>query len=346
VREKVKKLFRVNFNSSSKFGCLGRSDLISTSNLNLISILKSIPSSTTTTTTTTSFPISLPISFIVFFSLIFFSSMVMALNSEWLLGAYEKGLEVRLVSGEILKSHQDLFLNRSLGYLSRVTTQGEGALLKRGESFVWLGPRTEVSLSSQEEGDLLSLSSGLLRIKNTVRVRFLLGECGFKDSQDIIIGWDPKSFTLKIEVLSGEISLPCFDFDKPIVLKQGEAGVFIGDQASGSVVFDLLPSGRKMPRGRISQLPQDLERIFFKNDFWFGLEQRLKKQAVPLLLKKKKEKTYLCTNPSANFGQCYIKKFKGSCIRYRCSAQGTWEYPTDLGGERLCSDKSELISCQ
>jgi hypothetical protein len=270
-----------------------------------------------------------------------------AYSSEWKLGGYQKGMEIRLSSGALLKQHHELPLNLSIGYLSRVTTSESGAVIFRQgyeiEDKIWLAPGTEISTLTQDMANILVLAHGRLRIRANVTIRTLLGDCSFTPKQDVVLDWKPTELEFGILVLEGQIQMPCFDFDKPISLKQGEAALFLADRSGGAPVFDLLPSGRKMPRGLISQKPEVLKGLEFD---WVSLQKALEKQATPPPPPKKKVMVRTCSKPSADFGKCMIKKVadKG-CILYRCSAQGTWEYGIELGQGYNCDEKGKIVDC-
>lgn len=269
-------------------------------------------------------------------------------TGDWLLGGYQKGLEIRLNSGVVLKQYQELSLNMPIGYLSRVTTNEMGALLVRSPSEVtdkiWLAPRTEISTLTQELSHIIQLNHGRLRVKANATIRILLGDCQLHQDQDIVMAWKPKESELRIHVLEGQIQMPCFDFDKPITLKKGEAAVFLADQSGGALVFDLLPSGVKMPRGVLNQIKR--EEISDLEFDWIGLEAAIKKQATPSPPLKKKAVVRTCSHPSADFGVCMIKKTAlGRCTLYRCSAQGTWEYGIELAQGYQCTSKGQIADC-
>jgi len=268
-------------------------------------------------------------------------------TGNWFLGGYQKGIEIRLSSGVLLKQHKELMLNMPIGYLSRVTTNEMGALLVRqdnGETQrIWLAPKTEIATLTQDLSHILQLSSGKLRVKANVTIRTVLGDCALNQGQDIVYDWRPRELELRLLVLDGQIQMPCFDFDKSITLKKGESATFIADKSGGVPVFDLLPSGVKMPRGILSQNAE----LFGDLDFdWGGLEAAIKKQATPSPPPKKKVVETTCSNPSADFGVCMIKKTaKDRCSLYRCSAQGTWEYGIELGLGYQCESKGKISDC-
>lgn len=272
--------------------------------------------------------------------------LLTAQASDWKLGGYQKGFELKISSGKTLSKHHELPRHLDLGYLSEITTRELGALIVGGQDNqdkVWVAPDTKVMTLTQNESGRVKLESGSLRVQANVTIQTEIGDCQFEASQDIVISWSPKALEIRLWVLEGQIKIPCFDFDKPLELSKGQAASFIADKVAGAPVFDLLPSGRKMPRGVVRE---DQEIVKELNFDWTGLEKAIKKQATPPPPPKKKVVVRLCNNPSADFGQCRrIKASSGLCSQSRCSAQGTWEYETELGLEVECTPQGQIVPC-
>jgi len=285
--------------------------------------------------------------FLMIISTINLSGIANSKSSNWKLGGYQKGFEIHLSTGVILKQHAELPPNLPIGYLVRIKTSAFGALLIKDQNGnldkIWLGPRTEVSTLGQENPNSIHLAGGQIRARGNFAIRTLIGECQLTSEQDVVIDWKESDLELRLLVLGGEIHIPCFDFDKPLTLKKGESAVFYADKSAGAPVFDVLPSGRKMPRGIISQSPEAIKAFSFN---WEALQKEIEMQATPPPPKKKKVIIRNCREPSADTGQCAIKKSeKGVCTLYRCSAQGTWEYGIDLRLGHTCDSDGRIASC-
>lgn len=287
---------------------------------------------------------------------IFFSWGYAQASGQWLVGAYQKGFQI-LVTPPVKK----IVLGQPVPWGAGVKTQEGAAQLTQGDTWIWMAPHTEVKTfnqeSSLESGIQLELVKGSIRIKGPTKLIFLLGECVLDGSQDLVWSWDPQGLSLSVDVLKGEISLPCFDFDKQVKVTEGQTLTFTADKQQGEPVFDMLPSGRKMPRGLLGE-PQKMPINQAKN--WLKWEVELKRQSSPPPPPKKKVIKLLCSNPSGNLGQCaYVcegaKKGEKSCnyqregvkcVRYSCSAEGKWVYALEMPRDFDCPTPSRVGTCQ
>jgi len=177
---------------------------------------------------------------------------------------------------------------------------------------------------------------------------------------------EPSKAYAGVKVIEGAMEFSAMNGEESVNVKTGQQVGFQGVIESGEIVYDVLLKGRKIPRGRLTEVVQiDKKELHRVAD-----EARKKKQAEQAEIARKEaakarasQEGRICSRPSGKFNECVwtcIDNPKGekknclvrrpgvSCVRQRCNANGQWAEDTVLSAEKasiMCKAEPVVAAC-
>lgn len=177
---------------------------------------------------------------------------------------------------------------------------------------------------------------------------------------------EPNKAYAGVKVIQGSMEFSAMNGEESATVKAGQQVGFQGVLESGEIAYDVLLKGRKIPRGRLTEVVQidkkELNRV--------ADEARKRKQAEQAEVARKaaakaraSEEGRICSRPSGKFNECVwtcINNPKGekknclvqrsgtTCVRQRCNANGQWAEDTVLSAEKasiMCKAEPIVAAC-
>ncbi len=142
------------------------------------------------------------------------------------------------------------------------------------------------------------------------------------------------STQISVLVLQGQLTFGALNADESHRLSALQKATFTGVVDDGEIQQDLLLKGRKIPKGVLSPIESlsDVEKKRYSD------EERKRQDMVKKIAAEKKASLVesknaglLCHAPQGLLNQCVWRMEKGKCVRRRCTADGLWKDPQDVG---------------
>lgn len=171
---------------------------------------------------------------------------------------------------------------------------------------------------------------------------------------DFVFTYEPQVPKMEALVLSGELPFRGFENETHVVLKEGQKASFTGVLENSEVAYDILLQGRKVAKGKLSEVQTLSEEEKKKFEKLFTEKKMVKKAA-----KEQRLPNQICAKPFAELNQCRWvcndnpKKAKtcaldqgAKCIRSRCNANGEWAEDYELPNDQSkCGLKPIVAAC-
>lgn len=226
---------------------------------------------------------------------------------------------------------------------------------------IFSNSRVELPVLAWEDGNAerIFIHSGRIRYRcesacerkiETPLSQDLVKEGDFEYSYE---GQIPK---VEVKVHQGQISFRGLENEISVALSAAQSAAFIGELEGGKPTYDVLLKGRKVARGKLTQMqsftPEPLKPLLGAKE----KREQIRKQAE---LAEKAASKGLCKKPNANLNQCaWICEKNGKrapscaagsgveCARYRCNANGEWADRQVLAkGLGRCTTKPLVAEC-
>ncbi|MEZ0391558.1 MAG: hypothetical protein ACAH59_05045 [Pseudobdellovibrionaceae bacterium] len=276
----------------------------------------------------------------------------------------ESQIEIKAKSPQYSEKQKALKVGQSLKDKAWLRTgeKGELRLALHEKATLLLEPNTEVNLPAitWEDGGVQEV----ILIKG--KIRYLCqSHCERKISAqiyesvlpvgDYILSYDPKIPQVELSVFSGETAFRGLENEASVVLKMGERASFQGVLENGEPGFDVLLKGRKVAKGKLSEV-QKIPEAEMKS---FQKKEEAKLKALQKPSEKKKLSSQICAKPLGELNQCAWVCEKNSksakscqtdkgavCVRMRCNANGEWADRMELSSSQSrCSAKALVGMC-
>ena len=177
---------------------------------------------------------------------------------------------------------------------------------------------------------------------------------------------EPNKAYAGVKVIQGAMEFSALNGEESVNVKTGQQAGFQGVIEGGEIAYDVLLKGRKIPRGRLTEVVQiDKKELHRVAD-----EARKKKQAEQEEIARKEaakarasKEGRICSRPAGKFNECVwtcINNPKGekknclvqragtTCVRQRCNANGQWAEETVLSAEKasiMCKAEPVVAAC-
>lgn len=199
----------------------------------------------------------------------------------------------------------------------------------------------------------LHLIQGLIQIQVTKSEPFLKVKSDLFESAlpvgEYVFELNKNAAQITVYVLRGQIQFGALNADEKQTLNAGQKATFTGVLEEGEIQQDLLLKGRKIPKGVLGAVENLTEAEVKK----FSKEELKRKQMLKKIAEEKKTANHeakrlglglLCHAPQGTMNQCVWRLEKDKCIRRRCTADGIWKDPQEVGMSN-CQNKAQAQLC-
>lgn len=169
-----------------------------------------------------------------------------------------------------------------------------------------------------------------------------------------MLPWGDYSFVMdrdsgkaSLVVIQGQLSFSPLNSDEVVQVQSGQKATFIGEKENQEFQYDLLLKGKKVPKGQL--LP--VEKLTAEEIKSFSRAARKKRELAKKILTEKKEaleesfkQDQICHAPRGKLNQCVWRQEGNQCIRRRCTADGLWKDPQEVGRSQ-CQNRVKAQLC-
>lgn len=273
--------------------------------------------------------------------------------------------------GKTLIPKADLVLREKAKFVTDSRSQVRIALDEKRILIVLENTEMVIPSISLESGEapIIILQRGQIRWRQTDRATYnvslnspltqFLAPLG-----DYVLGFFPDKALAELLVIRGSMEFSAMNGEDVRLVKDGQKVSFEGVLEGNEVAYDVLLQGKKIPRGKLSQvsnLSSDEQKVFSEDSEKKIVQQEMTRRKIEA--KKHQAKPgQICEAPFAKLNECVWrclqnpKKEKqicrivqgAKCMRSRCNANGQWVDETQLSstaGEAKCLAKPVVAPC-
>lgn len=169
---------------------------------------------------------------------------------------------------------------------------------------------------------------------------------------DYVLSIDPSRAVAGVRMFEGSMEFSALNGEESAKVQSGQQVSFQGVLEGGEITYDILLKGKKIPRGRLTEVTPLALKELAKAGEAEKLRQKKEKLERERLAKAKAlsvREGAICQHPSGRFNECswtclnnpkkekkacLVAQAGVSCIRHRCNANGEWAEETVLDAEK------------
>lgn len=214
------------------------------------------------------------------------------------------------------------------------------------------GPsKVEIPVIAWEDGaaERVILHGGELRYRCESQCEKVIETPLSRDSLtlgDYVYQYQPEIPYTQLTVIEGNFVFRGLENEEGVEVKTGQTVGFKGELEGGQPVYDVLLKGRKVARGKLSNVklvPMDEMKKLKEMPILKKPELTIKKKKI------KKLPDQICEEPLGKLNQCawHFEKSKGPkiCVRKRCNANGQWAERTEVETSHCSAKGPKVTAC-
>jgi hypothetical protein len=197
----------------------------------------------------------------------------------------------------------------------------------------------------------IRLLKGQIQVEAQKKQKFLKVKSELFESEilagNFIYEVDHSKAQARLMVIQGEMSFGALNADEIVKLESGQKVVFQAVKENNEFVFDLLLKGRKVPKGQLGSVEAvsaELMKAYSRHEKRNRELQKKIKLEKALALSDLQKQDAICHAPRGKLNQCVWRIEKNKCIRRRCTADGLWKDPHEVG-QSYCQRRAQAQLC-